>query len=113
MADKIYNKLVRDKIPQIIEEHGGIVSSRMVSGAELRIALRRKLVEEAQELASAETRNNLVEELADMWEVIDAVIREEGVSHDEIEKARIKKLEERGGLKNGIFLEQVTENPGA
>jgi len=110
MARKIYNKLVRDKIPQIIEEKGGSPKYSILSATLFAAALKEKLVEEAKELNEAEGRDDILNELADVLELIFAIAKNNGVTMDEIEIRRGKKSAERGGFIEGLLLEYVDED---
>lgn len=68
---KVYNKLVRAKIPEIIEKSGKEFSYKIVSDEEYEKALKEKLIEEAIEVSKA-NRSNIVEELADVLEIVEA-----------------------------------------
>ncbi|MEG2198035.1 MAG: nucleoside triphosphate pyrophosphohydrolase [Cellulosilyticaceae bacterium] len=102
---KIYNKLVRDKIPAIIEIDGKMPEIVCVTGQEISRLLEDKLIEEFNEYL--EDRN--LEELADMMEVIFGMASQLGYTDEELLVARGKKLEERGGFKEGVFLKSVRE----
>ena len=102
---KIYNKLVRDKIPEIIEADGKECKTRILSNDEYIAALEMKLNEEVDEY---QVDKNL-EEMADILEVLQAICLEKGYSLDELETMRAKKADERGGFKDKIFLEYVEE----
>ena len=100
---KTYNKLVRDKIPEIIESNGEVPKTRILSDEEYLIELTKKLQEEMQEyLASYD-----IEELADIEEVLLAILDAKNLSHEEFENIRTRKVEKRGAFKNKIFLEST------
>lgn len=100
---KTYNKLVRDKIPEIIESNGEVPKTRILSDEEYLIELNKKLQEEMQEyLASYD-----IEELADLEEVLLAILDAKNLSHEEFENIRTRKVEKRGAFKNKIFLEST------
>lgn len=103
MAVKIYNKLVRDKIPEIIEADGKICKTEMLSDEEYLKMLDAKLDEE---LAEYHKEQN-IEELADMMEVIYAAAVARGYSVYELEKVREKKAGERGGFGEKVLLREV------
>lgn len=96
-------KLVRDKIPEIIEENGEEAEVREVEGLEYERFLREKVVEETEEFAEAGEE----EELADLLEVIDMYIESEGLGREELEQLRAEKNRERGGFSDGFVLEDV------
>ena len=102
---KLYNKLVRDKIPEIIEADGKECKTRILSNEEYIAALEEKLNEE---VAEYQTDKNL-EEMADVLEVLQAICTARGYSMDELEAMRAKKAEKRGGFREKIFLEYVEE----
>ncbi len=101
--EKEYNKLVRDRIPEIIRQSGNECEVVILSQAEYRQALRLKLIEEATEVAEAND-NELVAELADLYEVIDALMASYGISGDRILNAQAKRRETRGGFTEKIML---------
>jgi predicted house-cleaning noncanonical NTP pyrophosphatase (MazG superfamily) len=72
--------LVRDRIPEIIRQNGIECEIAVLSEAEYRQALRQKLMEESVEAAEAEGEN-LVAELADLYEVIDALMTRASVQY--------------------------------
>ena len=100
---KVHNKLVRDRIPEIIEKSGKTCVTHILSEEEYIAALETKLNEE---VAEYQADKNL-EEMADVLEVLQALCVAKGYSLDELEGMRKKKVEERGGFKEKIFLEYV------
>jgi len=100
---KIYNKLVRDRIPEIIEADGKKCSTHILSDEEYIKALDKKLNEEVAEYQSDQN----LEEMADILEVLQALCVARGYSLDELEALRAKKSSERGGFSDRIFLESV------
>ena len=100
---KVYNKLVRDKIPEIICENNKTCKIRVLSDDEYLEALNLKLNEELNEYLES----NKIEELADLEEVLRAILDYKKISLDEFEKIRIEKAKSRGAFKNKIFLETV------
>jgi predicted house-cleaning noncanonical NTP pyrophosphatase (MazG superfamily) len=105
---KLYNKLVRDKIPQIIEEKGKTANVRVLSDVEYKAMLDQKLHEEFLEYTHANEEAK-VEELADLVEVVYALLESKGVRNEDFEKLMMKKKEERGGFKERLFLVSVEE----
>ena len=103
MAKKVYNKLVRDKIPQIIEADGKKAKYRYLDKQEYLEVLIKKLGEEYEEFKEA--RN--LEEIADIQEVILALTEALNKSPQDLAKAVSKKTLERGAFKSRIFLESV------
>lgn len=103
MAVKIYNKLVRDKIPEIIEADGKTCKTEILSDEEYLKMLDAKLDEELAEYH----KDQNIEELADLMEVIYAAAVAKGYSVDELEKVREKKAEERGGFGEKVLLREI------
>ena len=101
-----YNKLVRDKIPSIIERNEGrSCKTRILTDDEYIIELNRKIQEELNEyLESGE-----IEELADLEEVLRAILDSKGVSYEEFEKIRLEKVNKRGAFKDRIYIEGLEE----
>ena len=103
---KKYDKLVRDKIPDIIRVQGKGVCFRVLEDdAEYIKALEDKLVEEVAELLESKS----IEEIADVLEVMHAYKIALGFTDDEVIDVRLAKYHERGGFNNRIFLEEVDE----
>ena len=100
---KTYNKLVRDLIPEIIEASGKKCSIEILDEEEYIKAIDEKLDEE---LAEYHKDQNL-EELADLLEVIYAAARARGYSIEELERIRVSKAQERGGFDKRILLKEV------
>ena len=105
---KHYGKLVRDRIPEIIEQAGKSAAWRELSADEFRIALRAKILEEAQELVDAPD-DALLPELADLAEVIDALLAIYDLTGDNLAAERQRKNAERGAFTNRVFLESVSD----
>ena len=90
---KEYNKLVRDNIPQIIENNGSKPTIRILNEEEYKIELEKKLYEEYQEVVGAKKSEDRIEELADMLEVISSLANLENKTLDDvIECSKVKKL---------------------
>ena len=106
---KIYGKLVRDSIPDIIREKGGIPDTRILSNDEYLVELKKKLREEIEEYFAAKTSGARLEEMADIFEVITALNRVESRSLESVMEAQKKKRIDRGGFERKIFLESVEE----
>ena len=104
--EKIYNKLVRDNIPKIIESNGEIPITKILDDKEYKKELEKKLNEEYQEVLNARGKDR-IEELADMLEVIKYLAKIENSSLDEVIKIAREKSSKRGAFENKIFLEKV------
>lgn len=98
-----YNKLVRDRIPEIIHRNGRECEVFKMSEAEYRQAVLDKLIEEAQEVAAAAPQE-LVTELADLYEVIDAIMTVYGIEQSNVLAEQKQRRTERGGFNKRIRL---------
>ena len=105
MATKIYNKLVRDLIPDIIDREGNECRTRILSDDEYLKMLDAKLDEELLEYHQDQN----IEELADLLELIQAAAIARGYTLEELETVRAEKAKKRGGFEKKIFLIDVTE----
>lgn len=105
MSVKTYNKLVRDLIPDVIEASGGTCRTRVLSDTEYLEMLDAKLDEELLEYH----RDQNVEELADLLELIRAAALARGYTLEELESARAAKVKKRGAFEKKLFLIDVTE----
>ena len=103
-------KLVRDLIPEIIESSGKVPITCQVSGPDLIAALRVKAKEEVDELFEAE-HQQLLEEIADVYEVLRALVVCENHTWSEIEEIAKDKRIKRGGFTEGLWLLETQEKP--
>lgn len=103
MCVKKYNKLVRDKIPEIIEKSGRSVVVEALGDEAYKKYLDEKLSEELQEYLECDN----VEELADMAEVIFAILKYKGIHINDFEDIRKKKAVERGTFDKRLLLKEV------
>ena len=105
------NKLWRDKAIDLMEQnYGSRVHWRRLGDKEFDQQIRVKLLEEAREVAATKDCNELINELADLYEVIDSLIAVYHISKDEILLAQTKKREERGGFSGRRFV-AMAEHP--
>ncbi|MCY6957206.1 nucleoside triphosphate pyrophosphohydrolase [Clostridium brassicae] len=100
-----YNKLVRDKIPEIINNSGKQFDTHIADNSEALKLLEAKLDEEILEFH----QDKNLEELADIMEVIFSLAKSLGFSEDELLNKGLSKKEERGGFDKNIVLEKVYE----
>ena len=105
MGKITYNKLVRDKIPEIIEADGKTCSTEILSEKDYLKMVDSKLDEELAEYH----KDQNIEELADLLEVIYAAAKARGYSLEELEKVRASKAAKRGAFDNRIILKEVME----
>ncbi len=103
MEIKYYHKLVRDRIPEIIEQGGNACTTEILSREEYLKMLDKKLSEELAEYHQDQTP----EELADLLEVIYACAEARGYSREALESLRLEKRAARGGFEKRILLKSV------
>ena len=100
---KVYNKLVRDKIPEMIVNENRHPVTRILDNDEYRVELNKKLQEEVKEYIE----DNNVEELADIVEVVYGILDSMDISIEEFESVRKAKVDKRGAFKDRIYLESA------
>ena len=106
---KVYNKLVRDKVPQIIQNKGKVVYYSMLDGDNLRKMLKIKLIEESRDVSKAMTKGEMINELADISEVIETIYEIFDIEEIDVDLAKNKKMKEKGTFKSGTYLMCVEE----
>ena len=107
-------KLIRDKLPAIMRAQGLTVHDRRLDDEAYRAALIAKLTEEAAEAsAAADDSKALLEELADVTEVIVALLAAHGFTAAELEAVRLAKREQRGGFEDRVYNAAVSAPDGA
>nr|WP_239587322.1 nucleoside triphosphate pyrophosphohydrolase [Bacillus pakistanensis] len=104
-----YNKLVRDHIPEIIENSGKKFSIEILDDTRYIEELKKKSFEELEEYCEAESREDALEEMADLLEIMYTLAEYHGSSIEEVEKIRVQKAEKRGGFREKIFLVEVED----
>lgn len=106
----LQNKLWRDDAVSMMEKHGSRMHWRTLNDAEFDEQLRLKLIEEVHEVCMTSTKPDLISELGDIFEAIDALCRLHGVERQEILASQEKKRQERGGFDHRVFVEKA-EHP--
>jgi len=102
----IYNKAIRDKIPEIIKESGEKCNIQTLSDEKFLVEIEKKLSEEVTEYQNDKNP----EELTDILEVVYRIAQLKGISKQELEQIRIKKLQDRGGFDKNLFLMDTSED---
>ena len=100
-----YHKLVRDRIPEIIEKQGKLCVTEVLSLDSYIQMVDEKLNEELAEYQESKS----LEELADLLEVMEAAVKARGYTWEELLAARDEKRQKRGGFQNRILLKEVIE----
>lgn len=113
MRTFLQNKLWRDKLVAIRESEGSCITWRHLNDEDFDEKLRVKLAEEIEEVVVAKSRNELIAELADVFEVIDSLIKLHGISKEEIIGSQTKKRDERGGFEGRKFVETAKHPVGS
>ena len=106
MGAKIYHKLVRDRIPDIIKADGKTCMTEILPDEQYLEMLDAKLSEELAEYQESKS----LEELADLLEVVQAVVNTRGWTWEQLEQLRVDKATKRGGFEKKILLKKVIEN---
>ncbi len=110
MKRKVYKKLIRDKIPEIIAQDNAIAKISTLNSADFSEALKNKLIEEAKELVLAKDKSDLISELADILELIDSILLDNKLTLTEVKKYQLDKKKKRGGFSQRLFLDYIDEN---
>ncbi|HWI47524.1 MAG TPA: nucleoside triphosphate pyrophosphohydrolase, partial [Rummeliibacillus sp.] len=106
----VYNKLVRDLIPEVIEKNGKKCSTRVLAPEQHLGEIKLKMQEEALEFKEATNQKDELEELADVLELVHAALDVYNVSFQELEQVRLAKKEKRGGFSEGMYLLEVDDD---
>lgn len=105
----IHNKLVRDRIPEIIENDHKTCLTRILNDDEYLVCLKSKLLEECHEVMNAEGED-IKKEIADVLEVLEALENTLHIDHKEVLSIKEKKARSNGAFKNKIYLEYVEDS---
>jgi predicted house-cleaning noncanonical NTP pyrophosphatase (MazG superfamily) len=106
-------KLWRDKMPEKTSADGSIIHVKEISDAEFDTQLRLKLIEEAQEVYTAQSTKELANELADVLEVINTLCELHNLSHENIVAIQKQKRLERGGFSQRQYVTTIEFAPGS
>lgn len=105
-----YNKLVRDRIPEIIANTGKLYTSRILDESEYITEVNKKMGEELTEYLETTTAEDAIEELADLLELIHAAAAHHSSTFEELNKVRVEKAKKRGVFNERIFLVEVEDD---
>ena len=106
---KIYNKLIRDRIPEIIHKDGNTADIIILSEESFKQAIKEKLIEEATEVCNAQDRDDILSELADLQEVMDTIKQMYNINTLEVNTIQAVKVLQRGKFEKRLYLKSVTE----
>ncbi|MFF5994969.1 nucleoside triphosphate pyrophosphohydrolase [Lysinibacillus sp. KU-BSD001] len=104
-----FNKLVRDKVPSLVTKDGGSYSLKLLSPLEHQHEITKKMYEELDEYHAAQSKDEAIEELVDMVELIYAAIKLHDVSPEDFEAIRLEKKKKKGGFEKGIYLNSISQ----
>ena len=100
----VHNKLIRDKIPEILVKKNIKFEISKLNDKQFSKALKNKLLEEVIELKDTKTKDELLNELADVQEVFEAILKDDEISSKDVVRVQQKKRAERGGFDKKLFL---------
>lgn len=100
-------KLIRDQIPRILRDKGIVVHEKVMEQEEFIQKLKDKLLEEGEEVKQTQNNEDLLDELADLLEVVQALSSATGLTMQQIEDKRIEKRKSRGGFEGRLFSHRV------
>ena len=106
---KVYNKLIRDRIPEIIIADGAEPKVRVLKKTEMFLESKKKILEEAKELIGAEKKSEVANELADILELVETIAENKKIDLKILKSEQKSKRQKRGGFKKRLFLEYVLE----
>ena len=106
---KIYNKLIRDRIPEIIAKDGNTADIIILSEESFKQAIKEKLIEEATEVCNADNRDEVLSELADLQEVMDTIKQMYNINTLEVNTIQAVKALQRGKFEKRLYLKSVEE----
>ncbi len=99
-----YDKLIRDRIPEIIKEAGWLPTVKILKKSEFLNAIKKKVFEEAGELIQSKDKKGIVDEIVDIQELFDVLAAEIKLTKSELKKLQADKRKKRGGFKKRLFL---------
>lgn len=105
--ERVFNKLVRDNIPNKITNNGEVVITRILDDEEYKKELYKKLLEEANEVITSSSSDEMMEELADVLEVLKSIAELNGKRIEDVIEVANQKRIKRGGFEKRIFLEKT------
>ena len=107
--ERVFKKLVRDNIPNIIENNNEVAITKILSDTEFRLELYKKLKEECNEVIESKETSETLEELADVFEVLKSIAQLENKNIEDVMNVANQKRIKKGGFEKRIFLERTYE----
>ena len=104
-----YNKLIRDNIPEIIKEGNKSCVVEVLDESRFIVELNKKLLEESIELSEASNRDEIINELADIQELIDTIKEKNGILDEEVMEKQVKKAQTNGRFEKRLYLVSVSD----
>jgi len=106
---KKYNKLIRDKIPEVIEDSGKSYKIRKLDDREYLEKVKEKIIEETNELVESKSRVDIINEIADVYEIIEALMDIKKITPSEVSKVKENKKVSRGAFDKKLLLIEVDD----
>ncbi|MEK7142710.1 MAG: nucleoside triphosphate pyrophosphohydrolase [Patescibacteria group bacterium] len=100
----IYNKLIRDRIPEITQADGWLSKTKILNKPEFLKELKKKILEEVNELNQSHNRKDIISELVDIQELIDNILKETKIKFQAFRQIQAQKRKKRGGFEKKLFL---------
>jgi predicted house-cleaning noncanonical NTP pyrophosphatase (MazG superfamily) len=113
MKSFVHNKLWRDKLAEMVSEEGSVVYIDNIDEDQYEEALRAKIVEESIEMLESVDQDDVMEEMADSLEVMDALCKVYGITMDDIKKIKDEKFEDLGGYSKSQLITHVEHPAGS
>lgn len=105
----VYNKLIRDKILDLLIEEKLDYISKVLDDKEYEMAIKAKFHEEINEFEKAETSEGIVSELADILELVHAAVKLQNTTFEELDEIRLQKKKSHGSFEKKLFLIEVKD----
>lgn len=102
-----FDKLVRNGVPKLVYEENGDLDYFNLKGEQCVKVLKDKIIEEATEVFEAETKDETADEIGDVLDVIDAIMKAMNITKEEVEASRKKKTDFRGDFSNFVYVNWV------
>ncbi len=102
-----YDKLVRDNIPELIEKNGAKVNQKILNEKNYLIELKKKLIEEVAEMVDAKKKEDILNELSDVQEIVDNLLMALGCNAKDLKKIQIQKNKKNGSFKKRIYINYI------